>query len=91
MPVVMVITQENGKTDTLTLPVEIWQHGPTKAFAYPSTSKIKSIVIDPAHDFPDINPSNNTWTGQAAERPVPAGVSAASVIDKVPGRHRRPG
>ena len=82
MPVVMVITQENGKTDTVTLPVEIWQHGPTKAFAYPSTSKIKSIVIDPNHDFPDINPSNNTWTGQAAERPVPAGVSAASVIDK---------
>jgi hypothetical protein len=82
MPVVMVITQENGKTDTVSLPVEIWQHGPTKAFAYPSSSKIKRIVIDPGHDFPDINTANNTWTGQAAERPVPAGVSAASVIDK---------
>ncbi|GGA89591.1 M1 family metallopeptidase [Puia dinghuensis] len=82
MPVVMVIQQENGKTDTLTLPVEIWQHGPTKAFAYPSTSKIKSIVIDAAHDFPDINPNNNTWTGEAAEKPVPPGVSATTVIDK---------
>ena len=81
MPVVLAIQQENGKLDTLTLPVEIWQHGPTKAFAYPSTSKIKSITIDPAHDFPDINPANNTWTGQAAERPVPPGVSAATVID----------
>ena len=82
MPVVMAIQQENGKIDTLTLPVEIWQHGPTKAFAYPSTSKIKSITIDPEHDFPDINPSNNIWTGQAAERPVPAGVSANDVIGK---------
>ncbi|HEY4107566.1 M1 family metallopeptidase [Puia sp.] len=82
MPVVMVVEQENGKTDTLTLPVEIWQHGPTKDVAYPSTSKIKRIVIDPAHDFPDFNPANNTWTGAAAEKPVPAGVSATTVIDK---------
>jgi len=82
MPVVMAIQQENGKIDTLTLPVEIWQHGPTKAFAYPSTSKIKSITIDPGHDFPDINPGNNIWTGQAAERPVPPGVTANDVIGK---------
>lgn len=82
MPVVLAITQENGKVDTLTLPAEIWQHGPEKAFAYPSTSKIKSITIDPGHDFPDINPSNNIWTGQAQERPVPPGVSANDVINK---------
>ncbi|HEV9037291.1 MAG TPA: M1 family metallopeptidase [Puia sp.] len=82
MPVVMAIQQESGKTDTITLPVEIWQKGGTKAFAYPSTSKIKSIIIDPGHDFPDINPSNNTWTGQALERPVPPGVSAAEVVNK---------
>jgi Peptidase family M1 domain len=80
MPVVLAIQQENGTLDTLQLPVEIWQHGPTKAFAYPSTSKIKSITIDPNHDFPDINPSNNVWTGQAPERPVPPGVSATDVI-----------
>ena len=81
MPVVLGIRQENGKTDTLQLPVEIWQHGPTKAFAYPSTSKIKSIIIDPEHDFPDIDPANNIWTGKAAERPVPPGVSANDVIN----------
>jgi hypothetical protein len=81
MPVVMVISQENGNTDTVNLPVEIWQHGPTKAIAYPSTSKIKRIVIDPEHAFPDIHPDNNVWTGQAAEKPVPPGVSATTVID----------
>jgi hypothetical protein len=82
MPVVLVIQQENGKVDTLQLPAEIWQHGPEKAFAYPSTSKIKSITIDPEHDFPDIDPSNNIWTGHAQERPVPPGVSATDVIGK---------
>jgi Peptidase family M1 domain len=82
MPVVLAIRQENGKVDTLQLPAEIWQHGPTKAFAYPSTSKITSITIDPGHDFPDINPSNNMWTGQAQERPIPPGVSATDVIGK---------
>ena len=82
MPVVLAITQESGKTDTLLLPVEIWQHGPTKSIAYPSTSKIKSIVIDPEHDFPDIDPDNNTWTGQAMQKPIPPGVSAADVIGK---------
>src|ERR1700722_1120951 len=82
MPVVLAIQQENGKTDTVVLPVEIWQHGPTKAFAYNSTSKIKSIIIDPEHEFPDIDPSNNTWTGQAMQKPVPPGVSAADVIAK---------
>ena len=82
MPVVMAIKQENGQTDTMTLPVEVWQHGPTKAFAYPSTSKITSVIIDPEHDFPDINPSNNMWTGQALERPVPPGVSVNDVLSK---------
>ena len=82
MPVVLAIQQENGKTDTVVLPVEIWQHGPTKAFAYNSTSKIKSVVIDPGHDFPDVDPSNNTWTGQAMQKPIPPGVSAADVIAK---------
>jgi len=82
MPVALAIQQENGSTDTLTLPVEIWQKGGVKTFAYASTSKIKSIVIDPLHDFPDINTANNSWTGAAAVKPVPAGVSAADVIGK---------
>ncbi|HEX9509352.1 MAG TPA: M1 family aminopeptidase [Puia sp.] len=82
MPVVMAIQQENGQTDTITLPVEIWQKGGLKTIAYASSARIKSIVIDPLHDFPDVNTSNNTWTGMAATKPVPPGVSATDVIDK---------
>lgn len=61
MPVVLAIRQENGTTDTLRLPVEIWQRGPVKAFPYPSVSKIASIVIDPLRELPDIDSTNNVW------------------------------
>lgn len=82
MPVVLAIQQENGKTDTITLPVEIWEKGGVKTFAYPSTSRIKSVVIDPLHEFPDMDPANNSWNGSAQVKPVPPGVSANDVIDK---------
>lgn len=61
MPVSVAITEANGKSDTLLLPVEIWQRGSKWTFPYASTSAITSVVIDPNHDFPDVNPENNTW------------------------------
>ncbi|HVU55343.1 MAG TPA: M1 family aminopeptidase [Puia sp.] len=82
MPVALAIEQDNGTKDTLTLPVEIWEKGGTKTFAYPSTSKIKSVIIDPEHDFPDVNPNNNSWSGVAMSKPVPPGTTAKDVVDK---------
>jgi hypothetical protein len=81
MPVVMAIQQDNGHTDTLVLPAEIWQKGGSHVLAYASTSKIKSITIDPLHEFPDINPSNNSWSGAAQVKPVPPGMTPQAVID----------
>lgn len=81
LPVSMEITQDNGKKETVNLPVEIWQRGGAWTFNYASTSKIKSIVIDPKHDMPDINPSNNTWDLSKLSKPIPAGVTAKTVID----------
>jgi hypothetical protein len=79
LPVPLLIQQENGKTDSLTLPVEIWQRGGTWTFHYPSTSPIKKVTIDPDHDYPDINPANNTFKA-APLKPVPQGLSATDVI-----------
>lgn len=81
LPVCMLITLDNGTKDTMNLPVEIWQRGGSWTFKYPSTTKIKSIEIDPNHDMPDINPSNNTWDLSKVSKPIPAGVTAASVVD----------
>src|ERR1041384_5225185 len=37
MPVDLKITQQNGKTETIHLPVNIWQRNGTWTFKYPST------------------------------------------------------
>jgi outer membrane lipoprotein-sorting protein len=81
LPVPMLIEQDNGKKDSITLPVEIWQRGGSWTFHYASTSKITKITIDPDHDYPDINPSNNVLEGKA-QKPVPAGTTANDVINK---------
>ncbi len=81
MPVVLAIQQQNGRTDTITLPAEVWEKGSPYTFQFASVSSIKSIVIDPSHDFPDMDPSNNTWIGVAMSKPVPPGVTAAGVIN----------
>ena len=80
LPVILSIKQENGKTDTVKLPVEIWQRGSTWTFKYNSTAKISNITIDPEHAFPDFNPANNIWAGVSA-KPVPAGTTAIDVIN----------
>jgi hypothetical protein len=61
MPVVLAIGQENGASDTLVLPAEIWQHGAVKRIAFRSVSKIRSVVVDPRHEFPDVDTTNNVW------------------------------
>ncbi len=62
MPVTLAIQQENGKSDTIRLPVEIWMHGSNYSFHYPSTSKIQYIIIDPKHRLPNFNPENNFYS-----------------------------
>ena len=80
LPVPIKIEQENGQTDSIELPVEIWQRGGEWTFQFPSTSIIKMVTIDPDHDYPDINPSNNTFSGVPL-KPVPKGLTAMDVIN----------
>jgi Peptidase family M1 domain len=63
LPVTVAIKEENGKTDTLRFPAEIWQRGADWTFKYRSGSKILSVTIDPGHTLPDINPDNNILSG----------------------------
>lgn len=80
LPVIINIKQENGKSDTIKLPAEIWQRGSSWTFHFNSTSKITSVIIDPEHVFPDVNPANNTWLA-AKPKPVAAGTSADDVMN----------
>ncbi|QJD78358.1 M1 family metallopeptidase [Spirosoma rhododendri] len=65
MPATLEITEENGKKGRVNLPVEIWQRGATWTLRYNSTAPIKSVVLDPDEQLPDVNEKNNTWTGTA--------------------------
>jgi hypothetical protein len=80
LPVVLAITDSNGKTDTVKLPVEVWGRGATWTFKHNSTSRITKVVIDPDKAFPDIDPANNIWSGTVKK--VPDNVSAKDVINK---------
>ncbi|WP_198405664.1 M1 family metallopeptidase [Chitinophaga caeni] len=64
MPVVIKVTETNGKSGIVKLPVEIWQRGSKWTFQYNSTSTLKRVEIDPEKDFPDVNPRNNIWYGE---------------------------
>lgn len=61
MPVILKIVQQNGQTETLTLPVEIWQRSGSWTFNYPSTHKIDLVIIDPGLQLPDMDRKNNEW------------------------------
>ncbi|GEO10644.1 M1 family metallopeptidase [Segetibacter aerophilus] len=62
LPVTVQITQANGKSELVKLPVEVWHHGSKWTFRVNSTDKITSVVIDPSKRLPDINDANNTWS-----------------------------
>lgn len=61
MPVKMEITQENGKSEMVELPVQVWNRNDKWTMKYNSSSKIKQVVIDPKKEFPDVKPENNFW------------------------------
>ncbi len=61
MPVVLRITQQNGKEETLRYPVQLWQTTNTWTLKYDSDSPVTKVIIDPDNEFPDIDPENNTW------------------------------
>lgn len=61
MPVTVEIKEIGGNTGRVSLPVEIWQRGGEWKFLYHSTRKIESVTVDPDHNLPDSDESNNVW------------------------------
>jgi Peptidase family M1 domain len=61
MPVTVEIKEMGGKTGRVSFPVEIWQRGSQWKFQYPSTRKLESVTIDPDHQIPDADDTNNEW------------------------------
>lgn len=61
LPVQLKVTEVNGNTQLIKLPVEVWQRGYKWTFKYNSTGKIASVIIDPNNLLPDVDRSNNVY------------------------------
>ncbi len=61
MPVKLRITETNGTVSEVNLPVEIWLSGGDYIYTYHSTNQLRSVVVDPDWQLPDVNPLNNSW------------------------------
>ncbi len=64
MPVTAQVTETNGKTSRVRLPVEIWQRGGTWTFRYPSTTPLTLVRLNASKLLPDANPRNDVWRAQ---------------------------
>jgi hypothetical protein len=64
MPVILKVTDASGNSQIIKFPVDIWQRGGTWTFKYPSTTKLRSVELDPEHILPDENRENNIWKSE---------------------------
>ncbi len=62
MPVYVEITQASGNTETINLPVQVWNRDDEWTIKYDSDSELTKVVIGPENRFPDVDLSNNTWS-----------------------------
>jgi hypothetical protein len=62
LPVVVDVTEEDGKVTRVNLPVEIWQKTNVKDFRVATTKKITKVQIDPERKLPDTESKNDVWT-----------------------------
>lgn len=64
MPLYLQYETESGKKEMVKVPVEIWQNNTSWIVKLNTTEKLKTVIIDPNHLFPDINTKNNTWKSE---------------------------
>ena len=63
MPVELEVTYEDGTTERIDLPVDVWRNNEitfTKGFF--SSKAVVRVVLDPDEAFADIDRSDNVWS-----------------------------
>ncbi len=61
MPVVAELLLEDGSSQQLRLPVEIWYGGNRYTATVPGPRRVVGVTIDPDSLFPDVRRENNRW------------------------------
>ena len=62
MPVHLVVTRADGRADSVNVPVDVWLGGAKRTTVRVARQPtVKSIEIDPAREFPDVDRDNQRW------------------------------
>jgi hypothetical protein len=76
MPVELGLLMDDGSTQRVHLPVEIWGLRNTYTALIAGPKKVNSVVIDPDGWYPDVDRNNNRWPASpAAGAPAPVGTA----------------
>jgi Peptidase family M1 domain len=67
MPVELALLMDDGSTQRLTLPVEIWFGGAAYTAIVPGPRKVKAVTVDPEAKYPDVRRENNRWPAGGAQ------------------------
>ncbi|HEX6559530.1 MAG TPA: M1 family metallopeptidase, partial [Longimicrobiales bacterium] len=61
MPVELKLTFDNGTSEVVKLPVDMWNLGPHFEYRVRGSRKIVAAEVDPRHVLPDTNRGNDKW------------------------------
>lgn len=67
MPVELGLTMDDGSTQRLSLPVEIWFAGDSYTAIVPGPRKVNAVTVDPDNRYPDVRRDNNRWPKGAGQ------------------------
>ena len=68
MPVILEVTYNNGRTDEVRIPAEIWRSDPKKFSKLLVTDReVVGITLDPHWETADTDLNNNYWPARAVE------------------------
>ncbi len=59
LPLEMDLTYDDGSTERVSLPVEMWNLGPRFAYRVRSARPVRKVTVDPRQALPDTDRSNN--------------------------------
>jgi hypothetical protein len=71
MPVELGLLMDDGSTQRLRLPVEIWFGGDRYTAIIPGPKKVNAVTLDPDSRYPDVRRENNRW---------PAGIGQSETL-----------
>ena len=64
MPVELDLVMDDGTTQQMSLPVEVWYGGDHYNVLVPGAKKVVKATIDPKKLYPDVRRENNVWSAR---------------------------